>query len=219
MGALYVAVYVADVVLAPGVLDSMAFGRMFYHDLLVSFLVIATFIDYDYYLIPDAVTVPGMILGLLFGALVPELRPDPLLAHTFWGGLGIGLLGWVVGGGLVWFVRIVAGLAMGREAMGFGDVTLMAMIGSFLGWQAAVLTFFIAPFFGLLHALLKVVRMLFKRLARIPIVGADREIPFGPYLSLAAVLLLLAWPQIWSGWARPRFDMMADVIGWIVSGQ
>ena len=219
VGALYAAVYVADVAWAPGILDTQAFGRMLYHDVLLSFLIVATFIDYDYYLIPDAVTIPGMLVGVLVGACVPEIRPDPSLAHTFWGGLQVGLIGWAVGGGVVWGVRILAGLALGREAMGFGDVTLMAMIGAFLGWQAAILTFFIAPFFGLLHAFLKVVRIIFKKLTRVPIVGTDREIPFGPYLSLAAVLLLLAWTQIWSGWGRPRFAMMADILGWIVWGQ
>ena len=218
VGALFAAAYVADVVYAPGMLDGMAFARMLYHDLLISFLVIATFIDYDYYLIPDAVTVPGMIVGVLLGAVVPELRFEPSQAHSFWGGLWVGLLGWAVGGGLVWFVRIIAGLALRREAMGFGDVTLMAMIGAFLGWQAAILTFFIAPFFGLLHALLKIIRMVLKRIARMPIIGSDREIPFGPYLSLAAVMLLLTWPQIWFGWARPRFDILADLLGWMLTG-
>ena len=51
---------------------------------------------------------------------------------------------------MIWSIRIVARYAMGREAMGFGDVTLMAMIGAFLGWQASLLTFAIAPFAALL---------------------------------------------------------------------
>ena len=62
-----------------------------------------------------------------------------------WAGLGSGLAGIVIGGGLVWLVRILATAAMHQEAMGFGDVTLLAMIGAFLGWQAAVIVFFLAP--------------------------------------------------------------------------
>jgi leader peptidase (prepilin peptidase)/N-methyltransferase len=216
VGLLFLAVYLTDVAGAPRMLDSMAFARMLYHDLLVALLVIATFIDFDYTVIPDSVTVPGMLLGLVIGAVVPGIRPDPATADTLWGGLGVGLLGWAVGGGLIWGVRIVFGLILRREAMGFGDVTLMALIGSFLGWQAAVLTFFLAPFFGLAHALFKAVRIVVKKLARRPIAGSDREIPFGPYLSLAAVLLVLAWPRIWSGWARGVFATMADVIGWMM---
>ncbi len=60
-----------------------------------------------------------------------------------WAGLASGLAGVVVGGGLVWIIRILGTVAMGREAMGFGDVTLMAMIGAFLGWQAAIIVFFL----------------------------------------------------------------------------
>ena len=55
-----------------------------------------------------------------------------------------------LGGGLVWGFRIVACWAMGQEALGFGDVTLMAMIGAFFGWQIVWIAFFLAPFFGML---------------------------------------------------------------------
>ncbi len=52
------------------------------------------------------------------------------------------------GGGLVWSFRIVASVVMGREALGFGDVTLMAMVGAFTGWQAVWISFFLAPLLG-----------------------------------------------------------------------
>lgn len=70
--------------------------------------------------------------------------------------------------------------------MGFGDVILLAMIGSFLGWQAAAIVFFLAPLFALVTVLLS---WIFLR---------NREIPFGPYLSLAAVVVLLFWKEIWA---------------------
>ena len=105
-------------------------------------------------------------------------------------------------------------MALRREAMGFGDVTLMAMIGAFLGWQAAVLTFFLAPFFGLAHALWKLVTYLGKRLSGRQSSSADRELPFGPYLSMAAsapphLALALA------GWAGPLFHAMGLVFDFL----
>lgn len=217
VGALFAGVYLVDVAIgAPRLLDTAAFFRMGYHDVLITLLVIATFIDYDYTIIPDQVTVTGMILGLGLGAVLPWIRPEPAAATTFAGGLITGLVGWAAGGALVWVVRLLGGLVFRREAMGFGDVTLMALIGSFLGWQAAILTFFLAPFFGLAHAALKLIRLLVKWLARRTIIGADRELPFGPYLSLAAVSLVLAWPRLWPGWAKPLFAMFADIFGWLL---
>ena len=73
---------------------------------------------------------------------------------------------------------MVGSLALRREAMGFGDVTLMAMIGAFLGWQAAVLTFFLAPFFGLAHALWKLVVYRRETADRRPIIERRPRNPF-----------------------------------------
>jgi hypothetical protein len=89
------------------------------------------------------------------------------------------------GGGLVWCVRIVAGFALGREAMGFGDVTLMAMIGAFLGWQVCPVIFFMSPFVGL--PLLLIYWVLLRQ----------REISFGPFLCLATLALMVFWQPIW----------------------
>lgn len=207
VGALFVLVYVADVVYGTHRLfDTDAYARAGYHQLLVTLLVIATFTDFDYFVIPDAITVTGMVIGIVLGTLIPGIRPAPAEASTWLGGLTQGVLGLVVGGGLVWVVRIVASLAFRREAMGFGDVTLLAMIGAFTGWQIAVLTFFVAPFFGIAHALLKLARLFLKWIRRQPIVGADREVPLGPYLSIAALVLLLLWPRIWGDFVGPWFD-------------
>ena len=83
-----------------------------------------------------------------------------------------------------------------------GDVTLMGMIGAYMGWQAAVLTFFLAAFLGLGHALWKLARYVKKRLIGSQLSSSDRELPLGPYLSLAATLLYFAWP-----WAYPVCSM------------
>ncbi len=102
-----------------------------------------------------------------------------------WEGLLTSLVGMAAGGGLVWTVRIIGTTVLKREAMGFGDVTLMAMIGAFLGWQAVLLIFFMAPFAGLILGILNL------------IINRDTEIPYGPFLCLAALVVVLRWSTIW----------------------
>jgi len=68
------------------------------------------------------------------------------------------------------------------ESMGGGDVKLLAMIGAFLGWKAAVLTFFLAPFFGIVVGMINLLRK------------KDHTIPYGPFLSLAAVVTIF-WAE------------------------
>jgi len=100
-------------------------------------------------------------------------------------GLQSSLVGLAVSGGIVWATRAGASRALGREAMGFGDVTLMAMIGAWLGWQACVLTFFLAAFIGLAHGLFQLVR------------HQESELPFGPSLCLAAAGVVVCWRPLW----------------------
>jgi leader peptidase (prepilin peptidase) / N-methyltransferase len=220
VGALFVALLVVDVVLGQrtwaGEIPLWLFTRGFYHMLLVALLVAGSFIDFDLTIIPDQITVTGMILAIALGAWFPWIRPDPSSAATAWAGLWVGITGLLVGGGLTWFVRLFGSLVFRREAMGFGDVTLMAMIGAFLGWQAAVLTFFLAPFFGIAHALWKLTKYVGKRLSGGQLSTADREIPFGPYLSMAAVALVLAWPWLWPLWGSHFFGSLGVVFLWML---
>ncbi len=102
-----------------------------------------------------------------------------------WQGLLSGLMGLAIGGGVVWAVRLIAGWAMETEAMGFGDVILMGMVGIYLGWQAAVIAFFLAP----VTAIVIVVVYYF--------VTGEKRVPFGPYLCAASVLVILGWSRIW----------------------
>jgi len=187
-----------------------------YHATFLALLVAATFIDYDLMIIPDEITVTGMVVGIGIGALWPEVRPAPATAATHLGGLWVGLWGLAVGAGLTQAVRLTASFLLRREAMGFGDVTLLGMIGAFLGWQAAVLAFFLAPFFGLAHAAWKLLKSLRKWFGGGQLSSADRELPFGPYLSMAAACLLLLWPTVWGGWAAGLFSTLYVVFWWIL---
>ncbi len=220
VGLLFVGVYVADVVHGPslpwGTVPARSVIALVYHLTLVALLVAATFIDYDLWIIPDEITVTGMIVGVGLGALFPDIRPEPAAASTHAAGFWVGVTGLLVGGGLTWGVRIFGSFAFRKEAMGFGDVTLMGMIGSFLGWQAAVLTFFLGAFLGLGHAIWKFGKYLGKLLSRRKVRSADREFPYGPYLSMAAGSLMLSWPWLWPGWARGYFNALRVVFWWLL---
>ncbi len=117
------------------------------------------------------------------------------LPATNWTSLFCAIAGLGFGGGMVWSIRIVASYAMQQEAMGFGDVTLMAMIGAFLGWQSSLLVFAIAPF----AALVVVAGML--------ALQRTSEIAFGPYLCIGALVLLFGWSSIWNDSVGKLFFM------------
>jgi leader peptidase (prepilin peptidase)/N-methyltransferase len=221
VGLVFLAAYLVDVIAGlhnpwwiPGI-QLMAAG---YHAVFLALLVGATFIDYDLIIIPDEITVTGMVIGIGFGTLWPDIRPSPSSwpAITQLQGFWVGVIGLLVGAGLTQLVRITAGFVFRREAMGFGDVTLMGMIGAFLGWQAAVLTFFIGPFFGIGHAAWKLLKYIRKRLLGGQSSSRDREIPYGPYLSMAAATLFLFWNWLWRGWALPLFSMFYVIFWWML---
>ena len=132
----------------------------------------------------------GVVLILAGWRWLPDLNWDSLFGSLF---------GLAFGGGMVWSIRIVARFAMQREAMGFGDVTLMAMIGAFLGWQASLLTFAIAPFAALL-----IVLACF-------LITKDNELAFGPYLCFGCLMLLLGWAVIWDA-ARIQFFFLGPIL-------
>ena len=139
-----------------------------------------------------------LILGVLLSSLMVFTW---WFGSTRWQSLLSAVVGMCFGGGLIWAVRIIGGHALRTEAMGFGDVTLMAMIGSFVGWQAAFLIFFLAPFTALFIATAQ------------RVLTGDRHIAFGPYLCFSTLLVLMAWDAIWIQWAHPMFSL-----GWFIPG-
>lgn len=327
----------------PDVPLGAACARFVFQTALVAGLVAASFIDFDHYEIPDAITVPMMLTGWVAGCVVPSAhlvtlhsavpdldrvarvdwwlyaagvlgsaallvswlcwlwkqrshyrsgpaewamllawlafqvfhtvvlattvagmaRPTWLLNVAKWRGFWTGVVGSLIGAGSIWFIRI-AGFAflrckrnrlarrarqwrqrnpndskrgrrrkrsilsetppptwgtilfgtkrmtrwhkcgpwVAKEAMGFGDVTLMAAIGSFLGWQGSLWALFAAPLpalaINVFHWLLR----------------GQRMIPFGPYLSLGALMAVVFWPTLWSA-IRERVAATIEVITWL----
>ena len=107
------------------------------------------------------------------------------------------LLGMLVGGGVVWLIRILGSVAFGKEAMGLGDVHLMAGVGACVGWVDSVLAFFLSAFVGLGWTV-----------AASALKGKSaRSLPLGPSLALATVLVLLMKPVLewWLGRLAPAW--------------
>jgi hypothetical protein len=103
------------------------------------------------------------------------------------------LLGYLVGGALIWAIRIFGTLGFGREAMGLGDVHLLAAVGAVLGWFEPVLICFVAPFSGLAWALLSMgFSSVFKT--------ERRELPYGPHLAVATLVVILCRPGLPTAW-------------------
>ena len=117
-------------------------------------LIVATFVDFEHRIIPDEISVGGMIAGLIFSFLIPALHEtsSPLLA------LGRSILGVLVGGGSIYAMGMLGDFLFKKESMGGGDVKLLAMVGAFLGWQMSILAFFIAPFFGAILGIIVKIR-------------------------------------------------------------
>jgi prepilin signal peptidase PulO-like enzyme (type II secretory pathway) len=105
---------------------------------------------------------------------------------AMWIGLLTALVGMIGGGAIVWAIRIVGSAALRREALGFGDVTLMMMVGAFLGWQAAVIAFFLSPFTALAVGVLQMV------------LRRNDEIFYGPFLCLATLAVMVRWASFWN---------------------
>ncbi len=118
-------------------------------------------------------------------------------SETAWLSLFNTLCGVAIGGGIVWVIRIASGLALRTEALGFGDVLLMSMVGAYIGWQPVAISFFYAPLFALPVVLIFL------------IVTGQAATPFGPYLCMATMYCIVRWDEIWNSWLQP----MVSVIG------
>ena len=130
-------------------------------------LIVITLIDLYHQIIPDVISLPGIGIGLLASFLLPQI--------TFLNSL----IGMLLGGGSLFLVATLYQWLFKREGLGGGDVKLLAMIGAFLGWKAVILTILLSSLIGSITGILIMVAK-----------GKDFKyaIPFGPFLSLGAVV-------------------------------
>ncbi len=144
---------------------------------LSSALVAITFIDLEHKIIPDTISLTGILIGFVFSFFMPNMD---------WVD---SLLGIILGGGILYLVIWAYYLATKKIGMGGGDIKLLAMIGAFLGWKAIPFIIFLSALTG------SIVGIIFLTVTR---KGRDYEIPFGPFLAFAAVLQLFYGEKIYS---------------------
>lgn len=140
-------------------------------------LIVLFMIDLEHQILPDVITLPGIVIGL---ALSFALPPGPTMS----------LLGVLLGGGLLWAIAELWYRLRHVEAMGFGDVKMLAMIGAWLGVKMVVMTFVLSSMMG---GLVGVVLIASRR------ADMATKVPFGTMLAVAALIAslyggpLLAW--------------------------
>ena len=143
-------------------------------------LIVSSFIDLEFQIIPDEISLGGLAVGVLLSVLLPALHgTDSRLIS-----LERSVIGLLVGGGLLYGTGLLGDFIFRKESMGGGDIKLLAMAGSILGWKLVALTFFIAPVFALIPGLFVLV---LKR---------SHVIPYGPFLSIGLVVSLFVGQEL-----------------------
>ncbi|UCC44671.1 MAG: prepilin peptidase [Candidatus Zixiibacteriota bacterium] len=142
----------------------------------ISALLIVIFVDLEFRIIPDSVTLPGIVAGLAISFL-PQ-------------GIGIiqSIIGLLVGGGSLYLVAMLGDWLFKKESMGGGDIKLAAMLGALLGWQKVLFIFMGSAVVGLAVSI--PLMIISSRLRR------HRTVPFGPFISVAAVAAIVYGDQI-----------------------
>lgn len=149
-------------------------------------LLLGTFIDFEYMIIPDRVTWGGIILGLIFSPLLPGLH----MQTTAMDGFIASAIGSAAGFGILYGVMVAGAWVFKKDAMGFGDVKLMGAIGAFLGWEAVIFTLMMSSLVGSVVGISLIIKK-----------GREWQsrIPYGPYLALAALIWILGG-SVWWDW-------------------
>jgi leader peptidase (prepilin peptidase)/N-methyltransferase len=145
--------------------------------LLAASLIALFAIDLEHQLLPNAITLPGIAAGIAFSLVLPP-------------GLVDSLIGTIAGGGVLWLIGEIWSRLRKMEAMGFGDVKMLAMVGAFLGWKMVIVTFVLSSIVGGLFA---TILLLARRTTW------TSAIPYGTFLAIAAFIASL-WGQTLMDW-------------------
>jgi len=143
--------------------------------ILSSALIIIAFIDLNEQIVPDVISLPGIVIGFILSFFVSYIS----FINS--------ALGVVVGGGIILIIGLGGSVIFKKEAMGGGDVKLAAMIGAFLGWRYIIISLFLGFLFGALAGIFLIMAKIKKR---------EDVIPFGPFIVLGSFITLLWGEQI-----------------------
>ncbi len=149
-------------------------------------LLTETFIDLRHQIIPDIITLPGIVIGLLASVFFPELHGK----ERWWAGLLQSFIGVSVGGGFFYITGSIAEMILKKEAIGGGDIKLLAMIGALLGWQGVVWTIFLSSLLGSAFGLYFRIK------------SGNERIPYGPYIAAGAFFYLFFGQKFISWYAH-----------------
>ena len=137
-------------------------------------LVVLFAIDLEHHLLPNVITLPGIVLGLIASSVLPP-------------GIVDALIGVLIGGGVLWLIGEAYYRYSGQEGMGGGDVKMLAMIGAFLGWKLVLVALVLSSFVGSIVGLAVIVA---KR------GGMKHALPYGTFLALGALVASLVGNRI-----------------------
>ena len=151
---------------------SLPFAVLF---LFCAAMVVITFIDLEHQIIPDVISLPGIVLGFVFSFFIPQL------------GWQNSLLGILAGGGSLYLVATLYHVFTGKEGMGGGDIKLLAMMGAFFGWKAIPFIIFVSSLVG---SVIGITVMLVQKK------DTKLAIPFGPFLAFGAILYIFYGRQV-----------------------
>ena len=152
----------------------LSLESLIYYTFMASLLAV-TFIDIDHRIIPDRITLPGIPVFFLAALALPSI--------TFIDSL----LGLLIGGGILFLIGSVYLLFTKKEGMGGGDIKLLAMIGTLIGFKGVFFTIFVSSAIGTLVGIVVMLRT--KK-------GTKLALPFGPFLSLGAILYIFYGTQV-----------------------
>ncbi len=147
---------------------------------LYSILLAVSMTDWETGYIPDLLTLPGMVFGLILSVIAPAMREQSVWYH----GLLDSFLGLLAGGGILLATGLLGSLIFRKDAMGGGDIKLLAMIGAFVGWKQVIFVYLFSPILAVPFALYA------KWTSR------AETIPYGPYLALTGAVFFIYGNQI-----------------------
>ena len=176
----------------------------------LAILIACTVIDIDHRILPNVLTKPTMVVGVVGALVVPGLvdsfsggtEPAPPFERLIYS-----LAGLCTGFGLTAAIRSAASSAFGREAMGFGDVKFMGAIGAFVGWDGALLTFFLGCVLGSVYGVFH------------KWITGEAEVFFGPFLAGGAAITLFFREQLLVFFTKtwPHWQQQLQLSPWVLA--